>query len=511
MPKLPKERDGYVYKAIRSNKNRSYGSALQDPAILQSNIINPKSEFEEKKDVDTFQGIGPITTTNVHIPSDTIANHYRGLRKRVAHKNHFKQSTMDQFKSFVKRYVRRHYQPIPKRDLTHEYLDTWLDGSKYTVKEKRMFHEQLDRYLDPTVQVNDLYAINSFIKKEFTDLPKEPRIINAPSTIMKVLTGPYIKEMEHHVYDEHFIKHCTPTEVLAKMEKISEGRHRVYETDYSSFEGTFSTQLMKSCEMLLFERILANNPNILKIIRRVEVGSRWLHYRHGLGSARLEGSRLSGCLWTSMANGFTNKMVVEFMANETRKKHGRAFNFDYLVEGDDGFIVSDVPLLLDVPSKLGLKLKVVEATDMNGLSFCGICKSPQGLMPDFYRTIHKFGYTHEQYLLGPPRSKRQEKRRREMLKCKAQSLLATAAGVPILQELAMNIITRHTNVTTRIKDYDWWEYNVLDITRMKLEPKPISATMREFFAEHTGISVREQLRLETLIRQETTDFYVLDL
>lgn len=464
-----------------------------------------------------YTAIGPITTTRPRIVDHSLANHYRGMRKRCGHSNVFNKHVMNHFYSFVDRYVHQHYTPIPHYELTHEFLDTWLDHSHYTLLEKQSLHRCLDIMNEPTFKFNQVYKINSFIKREFYEEIKEPRIINSPTPFMKVLTGPYIHQLEDQVYDEHFIKHCNPQQVAERMQRISHGYPVVYETDYSSFEGTFTQQLMSSCELILFKHLLRYNTRIYNIIRNVDIKSRKIYFRHK-HVADLTGSRLSGCLWTSLANGFTNKMVVEFMAHHvgrstrrTKKNRVRGFNYDYLVEGDDGFIASDVALPTELAAQLGLKLKCEAATDMNGLSFCGLCVGPSGLVPDFWRTIHKFGYTTDDYLIKCLNSKHWVKRSREMIRAKAMSLLATSVAVPILQPLAEKLMQLTEGAHIRYADFDYWERDCLQVHKCRLQPQPIRMEDRIFFEQRFGIPPQKQIELEELIQTMEQPCVILPL
>lgn len=496
---------------VHEEKNKRLDKCQQDLLLMKR-----KNTFQEiellmmsSSGKDVSRAIGPITSFVPHIVDQSVGNHYRGLIKRCAHANKYSNKVMNRFCSFVDRYVRSHYRPIPYRDLTHEYLDTWLHTSKYTLKEKEMYHELLDKFNDPLVNKNKFYRCNSFIKKEYTHEVKEPRIINAPNNMMKTVVGPYIHEIEEHIYDEHFIKHLTPEQVYTRMKAISAGVHRVYETDYSSFEGSFTVKLMNCCEMIMFRRLLSNNPRILRIVENVNLGSRKLYFRQGTAVAHLQGSRLSGAMWTSLANGFTNKMLVEFMVHEAQKTRKSGFQYDYLVEGDDGFIASDVELPVELTEALGFRLKIEEAYDVNGLSFCGLCMGPDGLIPDFHRTIEKFGHTFDDYLVRNYGSKRWSKRRDEMMRAKAMSLLAQSRGVPILQPLALKIIALTNHVKVRRKDFDYWEVECLDILNANLTPKPITDRTRAFFTDRFGLSMKYQKLLEQYINEmEVVNVYL---
>lgn len=456
------------------------------------------------------KAIGPILDYTPPIVDQSVGNWVRGMTKRVAHEIKYKKWRMAQFREFVKNYVKR-YQPIPYYELNHDFLDTWLnDGDgKYTCAQKKMFHRELDGFYDPQVKKRKLFEVNSFIKREFYTERKEPRIINAPSQMLKAVTAPYLKKMEEVVYDDHFIKHKTRMEVAEMLGRIQKEYSLLYETDYSSFEGTFSKELMASCELILFKRLLANNPEVYDIIATVDLGTRRLRSKFGndRGEANLAGSRLSGCMWTSLGNGFTNYMVIKFIEHMTAKRKKLPIHTDFLVEGDDGLIGSSVELDWEIAGQLGLRLKCHKSHNFNELSFCGLCLGPQGLMPgSFQRVIEKFGYSTQHELLNPENQHRTYVKRlgRELIKAKAMSLLASNKAVPILQPLAVKIIELTSTEKVNLRHFNYyWEIEMQNVLGESMQPTPISHESRQFFADRYGIGIKRQQRIEEQIQQMT--------
>lgn len=460
--------------------------------------------------------IGPVLDYTPHIVDQSIGNWVRGMRKRCVHEQHIEHGTMSRFADFVDAYVQR-FVPLPYIEPSHEFLDTWLENSKYTTKQKKMFHKKLDEFMDPRVSKHKLFEIKSFIKREFYGETKEPRIINGPSEMLKAVVAPYVKAMEEQVYDEHYIKHTSRMGVAAKMQRIKDKFSLLYETDYTSFEGTFTCELMQACELKLFKRLLLNNPKIYNIIKETDIGKHIARARFNpdYGKCEFYGSRLSGCLWTSLGNGFTNQMVIEFIRKCTSKHTKTPPIIDYLVEGDDGLIGSSTKLDWDIANMLGLKLKVKESHDFNELSFCGLCLGPQGLMPgSFTRVIEKFGFTTDAEMLRPENHHRPyiQKLGRELIKAKAMSLLASNKAVPILQTLACKVmeLTSGEKVSFRHFNY-YWEIEMQNVLRESLLPIEVSMESRRFFEARFNISVAEQLEIENRIMHMDSLFTVMEI
>lgn len=520
MPPLEKSREGFEYTAY---KNRY----VQQLYCNYPNEPNKKTTDSEMKCIMTkwrnkyleedlltmgpsgenlYRSIGPLIESKPIAVDHSVGNHYRGIRKRVAHDIKMSYKELNRFTEFCNQYIRKHYTPLPYIEPSEEFLEQWLKHTKYTLKQKDMLRGEYRKFYDGKLSDHKFYRINSFIKKEFYEEMKEPRTINAPSNAMKAVLGPYIHEIEKIVFDEHFIKHLTPSQVAEKLKRISIGYSMIYETDYSSFEGTFSTFIMRACELALFKHLLANNKMIYKMIKKADMSERDVYFRNGISHCKFTGSRLSGALWTSLGNGFTNKMLVEYVAYRTRK---RGFSFDYLVEGDDGFIATSLPLRWELVQRLGFRLKCDSRHNINDVSFCGICIGPQGLVPDIKRTLKHFGYTFDNYLVNNKGvSKRYLKREKEMIRAKAMSLLATSKATPILQPLALKLIELTEGVHVRLKDFDWWEINVVDILSENLQPIDISQESYKFVEEHLKISQKDIMDIEYLI-SEMTDYHVI--
>lgn len=508
LPKLPSTRSPVKFTCKRNNL---------PTYISPTRTLDPEELLTEKNSgKPVASAIGPVLDYTPPIVDQSLGNWVRGMRKRCLHELKVNRRTMSQFSSFVYNYVQR-FQPLPHMDMSHELLDDWLATTKYNAKQKKMYHRELDHYLDKSYNKSRMYNIKSFIKREFYTETKEPRIINAPSEMLKAVVGPYVKQMEHAVYDEHYIKHSTRLETAEKLRRVSEQYSLLYETDYSSFEGTFSLELMQSCELILFKRLLQNNMELYNIIKNVDLGKRMARSRFGneMGQCEFYGSRLSGCLWTSLGNGFTNQMVIEFIQYKTRKHSKYPVQCDYLVEGDDGLIASTMPLDWDIAGKLGLKLKCKASHDPNELSFCGLCLGPQGLMPgDFRRVIEKFGYSTDRELLNPENQHTPyiKKLRRELLRAKALSLMSYCRACPILQSLAERVIMLTSDVTVTMRHLDWyWDVYMNNLLKEDMTPIPITKQTREFFAKRYGIEPEEQIEIERKIENMPEVEVILEL
>lgn len=455
---------------------------------------------------------GPQTKdADIHFVTHDPATYRRGLIKRCAHEEHPSEPDLRaEFKKFCAHQISR--IPVLQEGLDREQLlDEWLDNSNYNGRRK----EQL-RALNHAWYNNDhdilkgpqhpsrMFEMNSFIKREFYLEVKEPRIINSRSDLFKSIIGPYIHAAEHLIYDEHFIKHCKPEEVARKMMDVAKGFDLFYETDYSSFEGSFDHWLLMNVELPLFRRLFSNYPEIRRLIEKAYEIKNVLRFRRRL-AASFYGSRMSGEMWTSMCNGFMNKMLVMFMARKSNA------NVNFLVEGDDGFIASNRELDVSIAEKLGFKLKFDTTTNPRNIAFCSLRVCGHLLVPDIKRTLAHYGSTTDPRVskLFTNDSKTSIKKRRDYIYAKALSLLTVARGIPILQEVAMQQIRCVPNAHLRMEYVDWWEKHYFDLTSLKTEP--VLMKTRKYVEKNFHIPVDRQIELEKQIRKMTDLCYDIEL
>lgn len=436
--------------------------------------------------------------------------------KRVWHEQQYSRKEIKRFGVFVNNFIHSHYEPLEYMPLSHKLQDTWLDNSKYTIKQKEKFHKILQEYFDSGLTlhhyINDndklhsrIYECGTFIKKEFLTEEKFPRLINPRPDEFKAFVAPYIKEIEHRViYNEHFIKGKLPNEVVDRMKEIQSKYLHLYETDFSSFEGSFSVEFQDVCERALFDYMLQFNPHIKSMVDECYTGRNVLILGATKDKITFKGSRMSGDMWTSLANGFSNMMIMQYCAMLSHKRVSD--DFDFMVEGDDGLIGSNYAIDFGIVKKLGFSLKCVEACDTNDLSFCGHRYSPSGdHFVDAVAQLTKFGWAYETAVIDNY-SENTTKYEAALMRAKALSLLVNAGGMPIVQPLCEQIILLTEGIKVERKHFDRWldmQYDVSKLDHLTFR-KDITKDNREYFANLYGVNITEQLKIEQEIREQTT-------
>lgn len=398
---------------------------------------------------------------------------------------------MSRFAGFVHRYVRR-FRPIPRRDLTKEYQDEWLSCTDYGLSRKAHMHELLAEYHKG--RRKGMYLCSSFVKKEILLEIKEPRIINSRSDMFKAIVGPYVHEAEKYVYDQHYVKGLTPEEIAERLQSLCSQR-TFTETDYTRFECSIDWRIIRICEKKVLDRLLWNNPEIL---RHIHVAQRqtdtYYHWRYA--HLHMDGGRMSGDMWTSSMNGFTNQMLIEYMMWRA------GTTGDYVIEGDDGVVYSHGGLDFGIPGRLGFTIKTKHVRDINDMSFCGIRVSPSGkLCPNFDYAMTRFGWTFMKRYMHPKTGKQWYKLK-GLIKAKALSLQCLSVGMPVIQECCQMVIRLTRGIEANWSDFNLWEKQFIKISE-DISPIPPVMQDRQWFYETFGIPISTQFRLEDEFRRCT--------
>lgn len=489
----------------------TFGSKLpaQRPSLRFSTNCSKVSLDELDSCRQRVTRLGPCSDAKVYSHNHSVSNWKRGLIKRVAPKEKpIDPDVMRRFKEFMKDKIR--HMPVAPGGQSFEVLqEDWLSHSNYNGKRREQLRRKATEVFNHEVPRYKILRVESFIKSEFYDELKECRIINSRSDWFKAVVGPYIHLVEKYVYDRHFIKHCLPSEVAQKMTEVARGYDLFYETDYSSFESSFSIDVMVECELAMFKHVLANYPEAISYIESAYKGKNFVFFKGDKTqqtTATFKGSRMSGEMWTSLCNGFTNKCLVEFMFRESNT-YG-----DFLVEGDDGFICSKHPINTKLVDDLGFTLKIQEESDPTRVKFCSLSVCDGKIVPDVPRVLSHYGKINDMMIADCFRraTKRSLKNVDELMKAKAQSLLATSRGIPILQAVAVQQLKIYSKTHLNPKYFDWWEKTFFDLCK-PVSPSKISLTMRKFVQDNFGISIDRQIEIESHImkcKEPVYDIYL---
>lgn len=331
-------------------------------------------------------------------------------------------------------------------------VDSWLAHANYPQWRK-------DELLATWVTVKDDYwkcvkkhnKVKAFTKEEFYNEYKAPRGIFSRTDAFKCMVGPLIHAIEEEVFKHPaFIKKIPvadrPKYIKELFEKYAGD---VYGSDFSSYESSFKKQLMESCEFVMYDYMVQNHPEakmIMEYFKKTISGMNHIQFKNT--ELEIEATRMSGEMNTSLGNGFTNLMVILYLAEcKNVETHP-------VVEGDDALFKSTVLFTEEDYAEFGLICKLEKYNDFNEASFCGLIFDMINNVniADPVKIILKTPWVKRQYI--------QAKHAVDMglLKARALSMLWTYPGAPIIQNYAKYLLRMTYNYQANFGEFDRYRF-----------------------------------------------------
>jgi hypothetical protein len=355
-------------------------------------------------------------------------------------------ATKRRFKRFVKRFLNKRFSgDIFHPDETFS-VEEWLAETNYPKYRKDELQEVYNNLWNPTDRKN--FVVKGFTKDESYPEYKYPRGIYARVDEAKVQLGPFFKKLGDRIFAHpEFIKKIPIVDRPAYIEKMQKLGMKVFATDFSSFEATFSLELMKCCEFLVYDYFLQSHPqrkSLMKLIKKTIGGINQVEFKNF--GMNIQARRMSGEMNTSIANGISNLLITFFLLEECGNR-----NYDAVFEGDDGLFICDrrAPTPADY-ARLGANIKIDEFNSVSEASFCGLVYDAEieDNVTNPIECLMSFGYATRQYTRATP------KKKLELLNCKALSMLYQYPGCPIISALAKYGL----RMTKDIGEYDIMKY-----------------------------------------------------
>jgi hypothetical protein len=340
--------------------------------------------------------------------------------------------------------------------------------------------------------------VDMHTKAEAYPTLKHARMINSRCDAMKSYVGPAVRSMEKKVYSlPQFIKHVPVAERPAHFKALERAGARYFVTDHTAFESHMVAKLQRACELVLVVYLLRWFARMAADIARADSGLNKCTHRASGVTAEIEGRRMSGDMWTSLFNGWTNLLVTMLVMADLG--HTLGVTYDIRVEGDDGLIVmysGVAPTTADY-ARCGFTVKLVEVPDtgscFNGVAFCGLVHEDGQMMRDPSAFIGKFSWAVDADTAGPLR-------RRQLLAAKAMSAIYETPHCPIVGVIA-RVALRACGDVVPVYMRDGYHSTVAGKEVPDFAP---SQAAREKFSQLFGISPAEQRRVEEEIRRSSS-------
>lgn len=504
------------------------------------------TELKDLKIVKTFKGKQhPVThrppvsvSLGCHVvggvppkPSHDPLSAGSGAIKRIATKpGSMSRKNKRRFSRFVRLFLKRW---IPKIDLTEDRsFESWIETTPYSAGRReelrQVWKENQNQLVNPltvkTKYKNRVYAVHNFIKDEFYEAFKHPRMINSRSDLFKCMVGPIFAKISNKTFNLKFpgktygplIKYVPVAErpvVLHDLLYRPSGNYQV--TDYSSFEAHFTAEMMSIAEFQLYRHCTTDLPegeDFMNLCNEAFTKSNNLHNKffHMI----IEATRMSGEMNTSLGNGFFNMMMCLFLANQKSEKSGRADTnhtmeewidtyYDHVkgvFEGDDGLCTFEEGLepTTEDFTEMGLIIKLENFDNLGEASFCGNLFDEEDLVQitDPLYVMCTLGWTNRRYVRSSQETKH------ALLRCKSNSFLHAYPGCPIIQAMAMwalRVTPGNTAKEMRMIDQmDQWnkEQTLQAYAGQKLKPSKVPIRTRLLVNKLYGVSISQQIEIE---------------
>lgn len=395
--------------------------------------------------------------------------------------------TVLQLKAFTKKFLEK-FVPILPPD-TDVSLEGWLKSTSYEQSRQDQLREA-DKQRIERERVDSPHDVKSFIKEESYWEPKHHRTINSRVDQYKCQVGPWVHAVEKEVFKlKWFIKTVPVQEradlVLRTLDKP--GRVKM-STDFTAFESSFRKAIMKAVEFQLFRHVTQNIPGasaFMELYKKIALTNK---LKFDSIIAFIAAKRMSGEMSTSIANGFTNLMLILF----TAFKQGIPLSqIDLFVEGDDSIISCIKQLTTSYFHRLGYVVKMETHSDIRHASFCGLIFSEPGhIIRDPRPVLAKFGWAMRQYVNAG------EKVRMALLRAKAMSIACEYPNCPVLAPFAHRVmeLTRSFSIAGIIKKANQSSFDAYD--RAKL----INATLIKPWQQAPNIIASSRVLMERLYK-----------
>jgi hypothetical protein len=425
-----------------------------------------------------------------------------------------------EFEKYVDDWLIKNMEPLPADyDLSFE---TWLKNTPYKLSRKEELRDKHDKL---TCAISDMppeiFKLKGFTKDECYPSFKHARAINSRSDEFKTIVGPVFQAIGEKLFARpEFIKKIPINERPDYiMDTLFTYGSNYTASDFTSFEAHFDKNRMLGCEMKLLQHMIRNIPDrkaIYATIRKAKLGKKnHISFKNFVIS--ILGKRMSGEMDTSLSNGFSNLMFLNYLC----QKNGNT-GVKFIIEGDDaiGRMAGSPPKQREIED-FGLSIKLLNFKDLNHASFCGMIfdLDDRTNVTDPISELVKFGWTSRRYALS------KKGIHMNLLRSKALSLAYQYPHCPILCRLALKIsqLTASYDVISFVKKQKSF---MADSYKLEIIEQAI-----DYFKDHSldfftpkigtrllvenlyGVSISDQLEIEKLIDSMTTisviDFPVL--
>lgn len=381
-------------------------------------------------------------------------------------------------------------------------INEWMETTSYSYKIKEKM-KRLANHVNDWEDVNisddfNPHEIRAFVKEEFYLDFKADRSILPRQDLAKMVMGPVFHAIDKGMKIKGICKSDTPDELRSKFKKIYDSgfNGKIAVTDYTAWEASQTSELIKAVEWPLYKAMLGSHWDKFKQIANILVQQNKIVFRSFV--AFIKGTRMSGEMNTSLGNTWMNYVIMKFMA------YKNAVNMKSFHVGDDGVVFMDRNQNLNETyfEKLGLEIKLDYVDEVWKADLCKLHYLPSGSVvrnPD--EILGKIGWFSKKFCNA------RRSTLTDLLVSKAICYLFLLKDCPIVTQICLNLVKVYgisqQRFTRRFNNDP--EYSYLRLSHKpediynsikKLEIKEITHETRQQFEALFDITIRTQLKAE---------------
>lgn len=360
-------------------------------------------------------------------PSDSRTT-LAGVQNRVGCKTPLlTRARLRELRRFTLKFCKKHFVPLsPDQDLG---VEPWLQSCPYP-KWRKDELRKIYNNMKPLGWKD--CKVKAFVKDEFYPEIKHSRGIYSRTDRFKVEVGPIFRAIEREIFKHPaFIKKIPIADRPKYIRDLLEVEGARYgAADYTAFESHFVADLMQNVEFVVYRYMTkahACHQEFSKLLDNVLAGDNVCVFKNF--HVLLNATRMSGEMNTSLGNGITNLIMLNFLFSKIGVKEVKA-----VVEGDDSLfshLAGRCPTV-EMYKEYGFTIKMENTDDLSEASFCGLIFDRNDLIniTDPVDALVTFGWAGKFYCRSNFRT------RMKLLRCKSLSYAHQFPGCPILASLA---------------------------------------------------------------------------
>lgn len=339
---------------------RHKSNALPTTIVYASVMKHPKGGYFRSEMVETHEVMTPVpTNVPAFTPTKDVCSDAGAVQTRITD-IHNSTVPPPKYDAYLKEFIAglEKMTSTPAKSLVPLKPDELLERTE----RKKTAAKILGAY-DTALSSTDLKAVfvEGFIKREVYTKPSDERQISPTNDEHLSKLAPYayvLKDMLCKL--PNYMPGKTPREISEHMQKLMTCNERLWETDFSRYDGQQS-RWMRNCEVILFSHFF-KDPAAAELVYN-EVFR--VAAKCPAGSYDTGGNLCSGSSLTTIMNTWKHMFIQYCTYRESGLTHEQAMAKLFAAYGDDGVLTGDEKVakkMAEVCDDMGMKnLKCVEA------------------------------------------------------------------------------------------------------------------------------------------------------